>query len=104
MLTLSFEKQGYSNTTALDQMTGQYIIYNEKLNGRITRLKQEKENGQTIMIVDGADKLLTDVCETYMRNKHGLDADTVMKAAPYVWGDRNTPYKNFLHKQIFKEI
>ncbi len=57
LLTLSFEKQGYSNTTALDQMTGQYIIYNEKLNGRITRLKQEKENGQTIMIVDGADKL-----------------------------------------------
>ena len=54
------------------------------------------------VIVDGADKLLTDVCETYMRNKHGLDADTVMKAAPYVWGDRNTPYKNFLHKQILE--
>jgi len=54
------------------------------------------------VIVDGADKLLTDVCETYMRNKHGLDADTVMKAAPYVWGDRNTPYRNFLHKQILE--
>jgi hypothetical protein len=54
------------------------------------------------VIVDGADKLLTDVCETKMREKHGLDADTVMKAAPYVWGDRNTPYKNFLHKQILE--
>jgi len=54
------------------------------------------------VIVDGADKLLTDVCETYMRNKHKMDADTVIKQPPYVWGDRNTPYKNFLHKQILE--
>jgi len=54
------------------------------------------------VIVDGADKLLTDVCETKMREKHNLDADTVLKAAPYVWGDRNTPYKNFLHKEVLE--
>jgi len=54
------------------------------------------------VIVDGADKLLTDVCETYMREKHNMDADTVIKQPPYVWGDRNTPYKNFLHKQILE--
>jgi len=54
------------------------------------------------VIVDGADKLLTDVCETKMREKHGMDADTVIKQPPYVWGDRNTPYKNFLHKQILE--
>ncbi len=57
LLTLSFENQGYDNISALDKMTGQYIIYNEKLNGRITRLKQEKDNGQTIMTINGADKL-----------------------------------------------
>ena len=54
------------------------------------------------IIVDGADKFLTDVCETYMRVKHNLDADTVIKQLPYVWGDRNTPYKNFLHKKILE--
>ena len=54
------------------------------------------------VIVDGADKLLTDVCETKMREKHRMDADTVIKQPPYVWGDRNTPYKNFLHKQILE--
>lgn len=54
------------------------------------------------VIVDGADKLLTDVCETHMRNKHKMDADTVIKQPPYVWGDRNTPYKNFLHKQVLE--
>lgn len=54
------------------------------------------------VIVDGADKLLTDVCETKMREKHKMDADTVIKQPPYVWGDRNTPYKNFLHKQILE--
>lgn len=57
LLTLSFENQGYDNISALDKMTGQYVIYNEKLNGRITRLKQEKDNGQTIMTINGADKL-----------------------------------------------
>ena len=57
LLTLSFENQGYDNISALDNMTGQYIIYNEKLNGRITRLKQEKEDGQTTMTLNGADKL-----------------------------------------------
>jgi|TARA_B100000073_G_C23731623_1_gene571005 hypothetical protein len=54
------------------------------------------------VIVDGADKLLTDVCETKMREKHKMDADAVIKQPPYVWGDRNTPYKNFLHKQILE--
>tara|TARA_R110002020_G_scaffold32427_3_gene99776 strand:+ start:21610 stop:22473 length:864 start_codon:yes stop_codon:yes gene_type:complete len=54
------------------------------------------------VIVDGADKFLTDVCETYMRIKHNLDADTVIKQLPFVWGDRNTPYKNFLHKKILE--
>ena len=57
LLTLSFATQAYDSATALDQMTGQYIIYNEKLNGRITRLRQEKEGGQTIMLANGADKL-----------------------------------------------
>ena len=54
------------------------------------------------VILDGADKLLTDVCETKMREKHKMDADAVIKQPPYVWGDRNTPYKNFLHKQILE--
>ena len=54
------------------------------------------------VIIDGADKFLTDVCETYMRIKHNLDADTVIKQLPFVWGDRNTPYKNFLHKKILE--
>lgn len=54
------------------------------------------------VIIDGADKFLTDVCETYMRVKHNLDADTVIKQMPFVWGDRNTPYKNFLHKKILE--
>lgn len=54
------------------------------------------------VIIDGADKFLTDVCETYMRVKHNLDADTVIKQLPFVWGDRNTPYKNFLHKKILE--
>jgi hypothetical protein len=54
------------------------------------------------VIVDGADKLLTDVCETKMREKHKMDADAVIQQPPYVWGDRNTPYKNFLHKQVLE--
>ena len=61
-----------------------------------------EEDKLKAVIVDGADKLLTDVCETKMREKHGMDADTVIKQPPYVWGDRNTPYKNFLHKQILE--
>jgi hypothetical protein len=54
------------------------------------------------VIVDGADKLLTDVCETKMREKHNLDADTVIKQPPFAWGDRNTPYRNLLHKEILE--
>jgi len=57
LLTLSFENKGYDNISALDNMTGQYIIYNEKLNGRITKLSQDKPDGQTIMSISGADKL-----------------------------------------------
>ena len=57
LLTLSLFNQGYDTTTALDKMSGQYMIYNEKLNGRITNLKQEKVDGSTIMNVSGADKL-----------------------------------------------
>ena len=65
----------------------------------LTYLEQGKLKA---VIVDGADKFLTDVCETYMRIKHNLDADTVIKQLPFVWGDRNTPYKNFLHKKILE--
>ena len=54
------------------------------------------------VIVDGADKLLTDVCETKMREKHNLDADAVIKQPPFAWGDRNTPYRNLLHKEILE--
>jgi len=57
LLTLSLFNQGYDTKTALDKMSGQYMIYNEKLNGRITNLKQEKVDGATIMNVSGADKL-----------------------------------------------
>jgi len=58
LLTLSLFNQGYDTKTALDKMTGQYIIYNEKLNGRITNLKQEKiDGGATVMSINGADKL-----------------------------------------------
>ena len=57
LLTLSLFNQGYDTKTALDKMSGQYVIYNEKLNGRITNLKQEKVDGATIMNVSGADKL-----------------------------------------------
>ena len=57
LLTLSLFNQGYDTKTALDKMSGQYMIYNEKLNGRITNLKQEKVDSATIMNVSGADKL-----------------------------------------------
>ena len=57
LLTLSLFNQGYETKSALDKMSGQYMIYNEKLNGRITNLKQEKVDGATIMNVSGADKL-----------------------------------------------
>jgi hypothetical protein len=58
LLTLSLFNQGYDTKTALDKMTGQYMIYNEKLNGRITNLKQEKiDGGATVMSINGADKL-----------------------------------------------
>ncbi len=58
LLTISLFNQGYDTKTALDKMTGQYMIYNEKLNGRITNLKQEKiDGGATVMSINGADKL-----------------------------------------------
>ena len=57
LLKLSLFNQGYDTTIALDKMSGQYMMYNEKLNGRITNLKQEKVDGATIMNVSGADKL-----------------------------------------------
>jgi hypothetical protein len=57
LLTISLFNQGYDTKTALDKMSGQYMIYNEKLNGRITNLKQEKVDGATIMNINGADKL-----------------------------------------------
>ena len=57
LLYLSFANQGYDNTSSLDKMKGQYTVYNEKLNGRITKLSQDKPDGQTIMTISGADKL-----------------------------------------------
>jgi hypothetical protein len=58
LLTLSLFNQGYETKSALDKMSGQYMIYNEKLNGRITNLKQEKvDGGATVMNINGADKL-----------------------------------------------
>ena len=39
---------------------------------------------------------------TSMREKHNLDADTVIKQPPFAWGDRNTPYRNLLHKEILE--
>ena len=61
-----------------------------------------KDGTLKAVIIDGADKFLTDVCETYMRIKHNLDADTVIKQLPFVWGDRNRPYKYFLHNKILE--
>ena len=37
-----------------------------------------------------------------MREKHNLDADTVIKQPPFAWGERNTPYRNLLHKEILE--
>jgi len=85
---------------------GSLVDFDETMNNARAFYEMAKEylaEGKLkAVIVDGADKLLTDVCETKMREKHGMDADTVIKQPPYVWGDRNTPYKNFLHKQILE--
>lgn len=85
---------------------GSLVDFDETMNNARAFYEMAKEyldDGKLkAVIVDGADKLLTDVCETKMREKHGMDADTVIKQPPYVWGDRNTPYKNFLHKQILE--
>jgi len=85
---------------------GSLVDFDETMNNARAFYEMAKEylaeNKLKAVIVDGADKLLTDVCETKMREKHGMDADTVIKQPPYVWGDRNTPYKNFLHKQILE--
>ena len=85
---------------------GSLVDFNETMNNARAfyqmALETLEEGKLKAVIVDGADKLLTDVCETKMREKHGMDADTVIKQPPYVWGDRNTPYKNFLHKQILE--
>ena len=85
---------------------GSLVDFDETMNNArafYEMAKEYLEDGKLkAVIVDGADKLLTDVCETKMREKHGMDADTVIKQPPYVWGDRNTPYKNFLHKQILE--
>tara|TARA_R100000995_G_scaffold81340_1_gene54068 strand:+ start:153 stop:836 length:684 start_codon:yes stop_codon:yes gene_type:complete len=85
---------------------GSLVDFDETMNNARAFYEMAKEylaeDKLKAVIVDGADKLLTDVCETKMREKHGMDADTVIKQPPYVWGDRNTPYKNFLHKQILE--
>ena len=77
---------------------GSLVDFDETMNNARAFYEMAKEylaDGKLkAVIVDGADKLLTDVCETKMREKHGMDADTVIKQPPYVWGDRNTPYKN----------
>lgn len=55
MITLSFDSDSYY-TNPLSFAKGQYQIFIERFNGEIENIENRKENGQTIMEIQGRDK------------------------------------------------
>lgn len=55
MITLSFDDDSY-NTNSLSFAKGEYLIFIERFNGEIENIQSKKEDGQTIMEIQGRDK------------------------------------------------
>lgn len=55
LLTLSFDDDSYTYN-ALSFAKGQYQIFIERFNGEVENIENKKENGQTIMEIQGRDK------------------------------------------------
>tara|TARA_R100001460_G_scaffold54467_7_gene93775 strand:- start:2611 stop:7323 length:4713 start_codon:yes stop_codon:yes gene_type:complete len=55
MITLSFDTDSY-HTNPLSFTKGQYQIFIERFNGEVENIENRKENGQTIMEIQGRDK------------------------------------------------
>jgi len=55
MITLSYSKDSY-NDSALNYLTGQYYLFVERFNGEVENIESTKEDGQTIMKIQGRDK------------------------------------------------
>ena len=55
MITLSFDTDSY-HTNPLSFAKGQYQIFIERFNGEVENIENKKENGQTIMEIQGRDK------------------------------------------------
>lgn len=55
MITLSFSDDSYTGAP-LDYIKGEYRLYIERFNGEIENIETKKDNGQTIMIIQGRDK------------------------------------------------
>ena len=55
MITLSFDDDSYTSN-ALSFAKGQYRIFIERFNGEVENIESRKENGQTIMEIQGRDK------------------------------------------------
>ena len=54
-LTLSFDNVGYATTSALDHVTGDYILEIERFEGEVEQIDTEKEFGQNYMKLFGRD-------------------------------------------------
>ena len=55
MITLSFDTDSY-NTNPLSFAKGQYQLFIERFNGEVENIESKKENGQTIIEIQGRDK------------------------------------------------
>lgn len=55
MITLSFSDDSYTGAP-LDYIKGEYRIFIERFNGEIENIETKKENGQTMMNIQGRDK------------------------------------------------
>ena len=55
MITLSFDTDSY-HTNPLSFAKGKYQIFIERFNGEVENIENKKENGQTIMEIQGRDK------------------------------------------------
>lgn len=55
MITLSFSDDSYTGAP-LDYVKGEYRIFIERFNGEIENIETKKENGQTMMNIQGRDK------------------------------------------------
>lgn len=55
MITLSFNDDSY-NSNPLSFTKGQYRVFIERFNGEVENIENKKENGQTIMQIQGRDK------------------------------------------------